>query len=213
MKRHYLFWVLILCFLLFSCFGPSPNVTDTSMEIIDPTLDPIQINLSNAEPIHLEAKKLDAVLFPKAEYKIRAIVVSKKKYTSGDWTINISNWDLALAWGLLAENDNYKEIDFSQRGRWYYFNVDADDPVSLDEVYKNSANTHIIHATPNIKYAVSKIRKGDIVYLEGYLVYVSGTYKGRDIWWNSSLSRTDRGDGACEILYLQRMIHNGNVYE
>jgi hypothetical protein len=41
----------------------------------------------------------------------------------------------------------------------------------------------------------------DLVELEGYLVYV----KGDNFTWNSSLTRNDTGDGACEVLYVEKI--------
>jgi len=58
-----------------------------------------------------------------------------------------------------------------------------------------------------------RLKKGDKVYLEGYLVFIKGTVNGRNSWWNSSLTRNDTGNGACEILYLTRAVIGDIIYE
>ena len=49
--------------------------------------------------------------------------------------------------------------------------------------------------------------------LTGFLVAVHGAKGGQSWDWNSSLSREDRGDGSCEIMYLTRLKTEGRVYE
>ena len=47
------------------------------------------------------------------------------------------------------------------------------------------------------------IKQGDFVKIEGYLVKSSWKdNKHREYHWNSSTSRDDKGDGACEIIYV-----------
>jgi len=44
------------------------------------------------------------------------------------------------------------------------------------------------------------LRSGALVHLSGELVQATGPQIGT---WRSSLSRTDSGNGACELLYLE----------
>jgi hypothetical protein len=44
------------------------------------------------------------------------------------------------------------------------------------------------------------LRSGALVHLGGELVQATGPQIGT---WRSSLSRTDSGNGACELLYLE----------
>ncbi|HET7227217.1 MAG TPA: hypothetical protein VFJ55_01130, partial [Chthoniobacterales bacterium] len=46
------------------------------------------------------------------------------------------------------------------------------------------------------------LRCGALVHLSGELVEATGPRIGT---WRSSLSRTDSGNGACELLYLEEM--------
>ena len=42
---------------------------------------------------------------------------------------------------------------------------------------------------------------------------MSGTYDGKTVWWNTSLSRTDSGDGSCELIYLTKARIGNRIYE
>ena len=75
------------------------------------------------------------------------------------------------------------------------------------------ANTHLIPASDNIRKAMRFARKGDTVKLDGYLVNVEalkdGTIKST---WHSSTSREDKGNGACEILYVKNLQIGDRIY-
>ena len=80
-------------------------------------------------------------------------------------------------------------------------------------IITHSANNHIIPATENVQRALKIIKKRDRVVLEGYLVNLKGTYKGREVRWNTSLSRTDTGNGSCELFYVSKVRIDTRVYE
>ena len=47
------------------------------------------------------------------------------------------------------------------------------------------------------------VRRGDRISLTGYLVLV----ESKSGWkWDTSLSRTDTGGGACEIVWVKRLV-------
>ena len=75
----------------------------------------------------------------------------------------------------------------------------------VENVERSASNNHIIPADDRIKRTVLKIRRGDRVKLEGYLVDVKAADdKGNTFTWNSSTTRTDTGDGACELIYVTK---------
>jgi hypothetical protein len=54
-----------------------------------------------------------------------------------------------------------------------------------------------------VKKSIKKIKTGDHIRLKGYLVSITATdSKGTPYYWNSSTSRNDTGDGACEVMYV-----------
>ena len=53
-----------------------------------------------------------------------------------------------------------------------------------------------------VKGKLLSIKKGEYVELEGYLVTAYTTDSDSNIYWMSSDTRTDTGDGACEVIYV-----------
>jgi hypothetical protein len=209
--------VLILILILFAViiagyhFLNKPTPIEEDFSSIDTLQDPVQSALWSNEPIMITKKNLQLKLTPQATYKIRAIVLSKKKYIS-DWSSQISPYDLALGWGGVSRQENLDHIKFKQVLRWYRYRYDAQCPISQDYISKHSSNHHIISANSNIAKAVKSIRKKDIVELEGKLVNVKGKYKGKPVRWNTSTTRDDKGNGSCEILYVTKIKIGNNIY-
>ncbi len=206
-----LFLILFFCFLVSSCNRPEASGIES--DEIDISQEPIQMSVpSEEETTVIKVKKGEFKITPVAAYRIAALVVGKEPYSSG-WNAKISPIDLGLVWGKLAEPDCRKYISYSQDNRWLSFNVKRDCPVDPSYVNSHASNNHIIPSTQNIWYAVKTIREKQKVVLEGFLVNVAGTYNGRTVWWNTSRSRTDSGDGACEILFVTKVRIENKVYE
>jgi hypothetical protein len=62
------------------------------------------------------------------------------------------------------------------------------------------SNNHLLPADPLVADAVRKARKGDQVRFKGWLV--SYGQKGTPYSRGSSTVRNDRGNGACEVVYV-----------
>lgn len=197
--------------LLLSCSKPIPTDYDSSQ--IDPSQEPLQEALSNETPIKIEIKGWSFIINPKASYKINGEVLSVKKYYSGIPAL-LSPCDIALVFGDLYVNGLYKEIKWSQSGRWYWWKYSASFPKKDDRyIARWSSNNHIIPASDNIRKAAKSVSRGDLVVLVGQLVYVEGKKQDANFWWRSSLSRNDTGGGSCEVLYLQKIRIGDNIYE
>lgn len=162
---------------------------------------PLQSDLKVADEIRHTGKEGEVLLFPKAEYTLKGVVKSKKKYS--DYPSQISSYDLALAWGELNDEEIEDFITYSQSGRWYYYRYKSGTPVSGDYIAEHSANVHIIHKNEEILDQLNNIKEGDFILLKGYLVDVDFTEIQSDSLWKTSLTRSDTGDGACEILYVE----------
>ena len=68
-------------------------------------------------------------------------------------------------------------------------------PVPVEQAKQMVSNMHIIPANPEIAKAIKKVKRGDLVRMQGELVEV----RDKDLVWKSSLTPTDTGDGACEV--------------
>ena len=91
------------------------------------------------------------------------------------------------------------ELKISQRNRWFYWNCKKF-PIPKEQITHNAANMHLIPANDEIESKIKSAKKGNLVKFKGFLVKVTGENDWR---WQSSLSRTDTGDGACEVIYVE----------
>jgi hypothetical protein len=190
--------------------GPRPIAEDTSP--IDVSQPPEQTAVDNADPIRLEADGYEFVITPLAHYVLRGVVVSSESYRTG-WNSNLSPCDVAVVWGELAADDAWQKLAWSQSGRWYDWRWHGQQPFTNEEVVRSSSNTHVVPASSDLASAARSLTPGDIAELGGELVRIDGRKGQGKVWWKSSLSRTDTGDGSCELLYLRRLRVNGKVYE
>lgn len=200
---------LAMAVLLTGC-GPSPVSTDSSP--ISISQDPEQESLPEPAPIQRASGSWQFVLTPVASYILRGVVLSEEDYWTG-WNSDLSPCDVAVAWGPLVQGDVWKQLTWSQTGRWYLWEYDSNFAYDNTFVARYSSNNHIIPATSRLGRAARKLSKGDLVELSGDLVRVSGQRGPETVSWSSSMSRADMGDGSCEIIYLKRLRVDGKVYE
>jgi hypothetical protein len=190
--------------------GPRP--ASESSAPIDLSRAPEQTPLADPEPFHVAAGGYQFVITPLARYVLRGVVVSEESYHFG-WNAELSPCDVAVAWGELAAGDAWRRLQWSQDGRWYFWRWHGSRPFSDAFVVGRSSNTHIVPATSALERAARSLSPGDIAEMTGELVAIDGRKGAERVWWKSSLSRTDTGDGSCELLYLQRLRVNGKIYE
>ena len=157
---------------------------------------PVQINLQSSG-FMLD----DYRVTRRAQFEIRARVLSTEPYylhRDGD----LSPIDLALGWGVMSDQSVLDQIKISQSSRWYRTRYEMPPPVPELQIISHSSNMHMIPARKSIARALKKLRKGDIITLRGYLVDVDHDSG----WlWRTSMSRTDTGNGACEIVYVESL--------
>jgi hypothetical protein len=136
---------------------------------------------------------------PRARYDITARILSTERYRF-DVLAALAPEDLALGWGPMSDNQVLATMDISQSGRFYWWRPHADTPVSPETIVTHSANTHVIPADEQIGKALARLRVGEVVHLTGTLV--DGT-RDDGAWIHTSLSRSDSGAGACEVLLVE----------
>jgi hypothetical protein len=131
-----------------------------------------------------------------AEYELKGIVKGKKSYR--DFASQISKYDIAIAWGDLNKEELDQHVKYSQSSRWYLYRYSPEFPEDEAYIVNNSANVHLVHADDEILKKLKKVGRDDYIILKGYLIeaaFGNGP-------WRSSLTRTDTGNGACEIMYV-----------
>lgn len=126
-------------------------------------------------------------------YQIKALVLEAKTYS--DQNSDIVPVDLALGWNSLTDPKLARLLQLHQSHRFYYWTLPPNTPLSTGEVIANSANTHMVANSPEMKATLLQLKRGDLIFIEGNLVNI---HRPNGVW-KTSTSRTDTGPGACEI--------------
>jgi hypothetical protein len=152
--------------------------------------------LQSSSPYAAVSKK-GYLITPLADFRIRARVLSRKDYRFGK-EADLSPTDLALGWGRMSDSEVLDNFEITQRGRWYFWRTD-NLVIPQQEVIESSANMHLIPADEGVAHQLKQVRVNDVVEIEGQLVRVDDSSGWR---WVSSLSRSDTGDGSCELVWV-----------
>ncbi len=160
--------------------------------------------LAAAKPVQVDVQASsfelhDYQVTRKARFEIRARVLGTERYYMNR-EADLSPIDLALGWGVMSDQGLLNQLEISQSSRWYRWRYDNSIPVSDQKIINSSSNMHMIPAGASVERSLMKLREGDIVVLQGYLVDVDHDSGWR---WRTSMTRTDTGAGACEIVYVE----------
>ncbi len=193
-RRIFILSVVVLGYLIVRDWDTKPIVHPPGLLVIE---KPIQVDM---QPSLFMLD--DYQLTRRASFEIRARVLSTEPYYLHRES-DLSPLDLALGWGVMSDQAVLDRIDISQSGRWYRTRYELPPPVPEQQIISSSSNMHMIPARVDIDRSLKALRPGDVIILRGYLVDVdhdSGWF------WRTSMSRTDTGNGACEIVYVESLI-------
>ena len=144
-------------------------------------------------------------LKPLAKYQIKARVLSKAAY-SGDPMGEIAPYDLAVAWGRMSDTAIIDQFDFRQSYRYFYWNYyGSPPPLPVPEIKSHAVNMHLIPSSDSVLSAIRGLRKGSLVEMTGYLVEATSSNDPQHPI-KSSLTRADSGPGACEVMWVQKLV-------
>ena len=117
---------------------------------------------------------------------------------------SIAPVDLGVGWGPMSDTRVIDQLEFSQMGRFLYWRPRNSDafPVPRDMLVTHAAQMHLVPASDALERRLKKLRPGQLVTISGYLVDVRDANGFR---WNTSMTRTDTGDGACEIVWVESL--------
>ncbi len=159
--------------------------------------DPEQINLPSDTPAFAQGTFR---LKPLAVFSIDARVLHRKVYRYDNQAALVPV-DLALGWGPMSDQRVLDQLSISQSARFYWYQY-RQPPIPKEQIISHSTNVHIIPATSAIASRCKSLRAGTLIHLSGDLVEATGPGIGS---WRSSLSRTDSGNGACELMWVKEM--------
>ncbi len=161
--------------------------------VIAPT-EPSQTTLAQPVAFAKDGFQVTAL----AGFELQARVILKADYS--DTGAKIAPVDLALGWGPMSDSRVLDALNVYQSDRFYFFEAKDQWPLPLENVGYYSANMHMIPASAAVERTLRGLKAGNIVRLRGYLVRVDGP---DGFTWLSSLTRTDAGNGACELVWVE----------
>ena len=140
-------------------------------------------------------------LTPRARYDITARILGREDYHF-DGLSDLIPEDLALGWGPMSDNRVLQAFEITQGARFYSWRPKRLLPIPQQAVIEHSANTHLIPADAVVARQLKRLRVGQVVHLNGYLV--NGLRDdGASI--RTSMTRSDTGPGACEVMLVQEV--------
>ena len=198
-------WLLLVIAALAAWFAwraPGDSIRDNGYADVACTLPPAYEDAS--APLQSDADGMDPFrlgrgeVTPLAGFSLEARVLSRKDY-AGDDEAEFSPTDLALGWGPMAVAGMGERLAVTQRARWYHYRWPGAPPLPPAQIATHSANMHLIPADATVAATLARVRAGDTVQMEGWLVRIERD----DGWqWRSSLRRDDTGQGSCELVYV-----------
>jgi hypothetical protein len=172
--------------------------------------EPKQIRVSRPV-LKTSVNGVDYRIQPRYSYDISALIVSLHHsdswwdYAHKAWDDHINLMDLCVVWGESARSGAYRAISFSNNQwecAWSASSREAWNAFNQAEV----SNNHMVTDDPAIARALRQLHVGDQVRVRGYLVdyttFRNGVPAGTRV---SSEVRTDTGNGACEVLYVESL--------
>lgn len=142
---------------------------------------------------------------PRASYRIPGVVVSLHHSDSfTDISHEFDPWntmDICVVWGPNITTGGYTMVtyDHGDFTCYYRWSGENDPPFSGNFL----ANNHMIPANPLVADQIRSLSVGDQIIIEGDLVDYSVSGKEGEKYGhrNTSMTREDSGNGACEIIY------------
>jgi len=186
--------LLAIAFPFFVYFYLHRPITYPAGILVDS--DPTQIAIPGDEQM---IEHGEYHLKPLARFSVEARILRRKVY-GYDRESKLVPVDLAVGWGPMSDQAVLDRLTISQSMRFYWYEYQLPPPIPREQIVSHSTNLHVIPASPAIASFCKSLRQGELVHLDGELVEATGPEIGT---WRSSLSRTDTGNGACELMLVE----------
>ena len=189
--------VILLMLVLAFAFDWFPNEIQRPPGVLV-VEEPEQSPAGRREPWRFKGYRITAL----ADFHMQARVLMTERYWLGR-EARISPVDLTVGWRFMSDQAMLDRLEIYRGYRMFYWRPKSGGwPAPRADITAHVANMHIIPASDEIDARLKSIRPGNLVDLRGYLVLA----EGQDGWsWRSSLSRTDEGPGACELVWAEEL--------
>jgi len=141
---------------------------------------------------------------PVANYELWGLVVSHNN-PDGFGDIyhddkSVDTRDLCVIWGWNLQNDDFHRVEFDSGSWTCYFR----NPGGVEFDPSSLSNNHLITNSQSIRDQIDDVRIGDQIHVVGSLVnYQAASYP--QFWRRSSTTRSDEGNGACEVVFVDQI--------
>ena len=202
----YLFWASAAVLVL--SFTQKDKLPDRSEIRHELYREPIQLAVEKS-PLTIRKDGRTYTIRPLYSYDIYGMVVSYHHSASFDdyyheqWKDVINTKDICVIWGENIKSAVYQKMTF-ESGSWtccVTFRPNLS-PAEWSK-YRNEcfSNNHLIPADEGVGKVIMALRRGDQIHIKGYLVnYREASWHGER---TTSITRTDTGNGACEVIWVQ----------
>jgi len=174
--------------------------------ILEPLLlEPVQTGTELPGPFDVTRKSVTYTVTPFFNYELWGMVVS---YHHADSFVDISHeaWndhinvkDVCVLWGKNLETAVYTRMKFRNRDFTCFYTY-PDQETGRIFTENCLSNNHLLPADSIVAGTIMRAKKGDQVHLKGWLV----SYGIKDSPYKrmTSTTRRDRGNGACETVFV-----------
>ncbi|MCD4781767.1 MAG: hypothetical protein K8S27_14660 [Candidatus Omnitrophica bacterium] len=155
---------------------------------------------------NLSIKNKEYILHPLFEYELYGMIVS---YNQNSLIWAVDHWlawedfinvkDICVIWGSNIENEVYEGMTFINGSYTCYprYKQELYDKVGWKYNPYQLSNNHLLADNSAIKRRLLEAKRGDQIYLKGYLVQYAST--DGTVLRNTSISRSDT---KCESIYV-----------
>jgi hypothetical protein len=176
--------------------------------------EPRQVE-TEKEPFNIEVKNHRYQLQPVFEYELWGLIVEDHNSSSWldtsheQWGDFLNTKDICMIWGKNLLNRYLKDLKFSH-GDWTCYVKTSSDEAWSSFRWDQLSNNHLLPGNADIERKIKATHIGDEIHLKGQLVNYSINHGPQR---RSSITRTDRENGACEIIYVNELqiINRHNV--
>lgn len=185
---------------------------------MQPFAEPIQEKIENGKSFIEKTTVGKVMITPIASYKIYGRVLDKHYRPSRLPLASVYPYDITIGFGDFKEKEVYNAVDVKMAATVSYWSVSSYTYQKLVSKYFKTqnlnhcfTNNHLRPANNNVKRGINKLKKKDIVYIEGYLIKFfhtvnNGVEKGISSTSRDDNGRGDNGSGSCEQIYVTRVV-------
>ena len=201
-KFNKLVFYTSLILLLVSCWQRNdfPEDLSVSPELLEP---PAQ-SKTESEPFKVTHNDVEYEIKTLHEYDLNCMFVSYAHHDGNYslhrlWNDHINVADVCVVW---SENANGTDLNhFKFWNGKFTCNFKTRDSGAWERFRENQiSNNHLLTDDRYIRKKIEQVRIGDQIRMRGWLVNYSND---KGFTRGTSTSRDDRGNGACETIYLE----------